>query len=167
MSSDPGTELAEWVDNYDQTLGIRTRAEIRSEKLLYRCACVIVKNSAGEIYVHRRTETKDIFPGMYDMFVAGMLAVGESYEEGARRELSEELGVADAELDFLLRFRYEGLDNPSFNVLFETTYDGDIRPQAEEIAWGTFLSERDVILKLDEWPFVPDGLELFERYLEL
>jgi isopentenyldiphosphate isomerase len=165
--SDPGAELAEWVDDHDQTLGICTRAEIRSQKLLYRCACVIVKNGAGEIYVHRRTETKDIFPGMYDMFVAGMLAVGESYEEGARRELSEELGVYDVSLDFLLRLRYEGLDNPSFNVLFAATYDGDIRPQEEEIAWGTFLSERELILRLDEWAFVPDGLELFQRYLEL
>ena len=167
MANEPGPELADWVDERDQVIGVKTRAEIRSEKLLHRCACVLVKNPAGEIYVHRRTDTKDVFPGMYDMFIAGMLAVGESYEDGARRELEEELGVRGVTLAPLIRFGYEGRDNPSFNMLFGTTWDGPIQPQKEEIAWGEFLPEDELIRKLDEWNFVPDGLELFQRYLEL
>lgn len=167
MVLSPGDEATDWVDDRDRPIGVRTRAEIRREKLLYRCACVIVRNGSGEIYVHRRTDTKDVFPGMYDMFVAGMLAAGETYADGARRELEEELGIADAQLAYHFKFRYLGEDNPSFNALFETTFTGTVRPQAEEIAWGTFMAEDELIRKLDEWSFVPDGLELFQLYLEI
>ena len=29
------------------------------------------------------------------------------------------------------------------------------------------MSEADLVAKLEVWPFVPDGLEVFRRYLEL
>lgn len=41
----------------------------------------------------RRSETHSRFPGYYDVMVGGAVDVGESYEEAAARELSEELGV--------------------------------------------------------------------------
>ena len=44
-------------------------------------------------------------------------------------------------------------------------WDGPIRHQPEEVAWGAYLSEAELVAKLDEWPFVPDGVEVFSRYL--
>jgi len=53
---------------------------------------VLCRDAAGRIYVHRRTDDKDVYPGMYDMTAGGVLGAGESYLEAARRELAEALG---------------------------------------------------------------------------
>ncbi len=47
-----------------------------------------------ELYVHRRTETKDVYPGYLDVCAGGVNAAGESYDTCAARELEEELGVS-------------------------------------------------------------------------
>jgi hypothetical protein len=41
----------------------------------------------------------------------------------------------------------------------------DVQHQTEEIAWGVFMAAPDLIAKLDQWRFVPGGLQLFRRYL--
>ena len=48
--------------------------------------------------MHRRTTTKDVYPGRYDMFCGGIVGAGESYDVCAARELEEELGISGVPL---------------------------------------------------------------------
>jgi isopentenyldiphosphate isomerase len=161
---DPGDELLDVVDEDDRVVGQATRREVRARRLLHRFSSILCLDSAGRLYVHRRTDDKDVYPGMYDTAAGGVLAAGETYLEAARRELAEELGVAGPEPRFLFRHRYRGPENPSWSALFEVTWDGPVRPQASEIAWGSFLTMEELDARLQEWPFVPDGLEIFRRW---
>jgi 8-oxo-dGTP pyrophosphatase MutT (NUDIX family) len=161
---DPGDELLDVVDELDRVVGQATRREVRAGKLLHRFSSVLCRDPAGRLYVHRRTDDKDVYPGMYDMTAGGVLAAGETYLEGARRELAEELGVVGPEPRFLFRHRYRGRENPSWSALFEVTWDGPVHPQASEIAWGAFLTLDELAARLEEWPFCPDGLEIFRRW---
>jgi 8-oxo-dGTP pyrophosphatase MutT (NUDIX family) len=161
---DPGDEILDVVDEHDRVVGSASRREVRGRRLLHRFSSVLCRDPAGRLYVHRRTD-KDVYPGMYDMFAGGVLAAGETYLEAARRELAEELGVVGPEPRFLFKHHYTGSENPSWSSLFEVTWDGPVRPQASEIAWGGFLDEGELLARLDEWPFVPDGLEVFRRWL--
>lgn len=158
---DPGDELADLVDENDNVIGRASRREIRARKLLHRGTGVLCRNSGGAVYVHRRTEDKDVFPGMYDMFLGGMVAAGEDYLTAARRELAEELGVTGAELTPFGKFRWTGEDNPCWNALFEVTWDGPVRPRPEEIAWGAFLPEDELERRIWEWPFSPDAMAAY------
>ena len=162
---DPGDELMDVVDDLDRVVGQATRREVRRRRLLHRFASVLCRDPDGRIYVHRRTDDKDVYPGMYDMTAGGVLAAGETYPEAARRELAEELGVTGPEPRFLFRHRYRGEENPSWSALFEVTWDGPVTPQASEIAWGDFLAEDELVARLDQWPFCPDAAEIFRRYL--
>ena len=65
---------------------------------------------------------------------------------------------------FLFKHRYLGQENPSWSALFEVTWDGPVTPQASEIAWGAFLTLDELVARIDQWPFVPDGLEIFRRW---
>jgi isopentenyldiphosphate isomerase len=161
---DPGDELLDVVDEQDRVVGQATRREVRRRRLLHRFSSVLCHDPAGRLYVHRRTDDKDVYPGMYDTSAGGVLAAGETYLEAARRELAEELGVVGPEPRFLFRHRYRGLENPSWSALFEVTWDGPVRPQASEIAWGAFLTLDELDARLEEWPFCPDGLEIFRRW---
>ncbi|MBI4601397.1 MAG: NUDIX domain-containing protein [Planctomycetes bacterium] len=161
----PGDELVDLVDDSNRILGRATRREVRSKNLLHRGVGILCKSSRGAIYVHRRTDTKDVFPGMYDMLVGGVVGAGESYEAAARREVAEELGITGAELRFLFEHLYLGPKNRSWVAVYEVVWDGPIRHQESEIVWGSYLSLEALLAKLEEWPFVPDGLEIFQRYL--
>jgi isopentenyldiphosphate isomerase len=161
----PGEEIGVLVDDRDEVVGTMPRSSIRAKNLLHRGVAIVVRNPSGQIYVHRRTAGKDVFPGMYDMVVGGMVTAGESYEAAARRELSEELGIDPAELTPVLKHRYEGDRNNAWISLYEVTWAGPIHHQETEISWGAYMAVDDIVAKLDEWPFAPDHLEAFERYL--
>src|SRR6266542_5461370 len=98
-------EMVDLVDEDDRVVGVAPRSEVRARNLLHREVAAICRNSAGAIYVHRRTDTKDVFPGLYDMWVAGVVSSGETYAQAVRRELEEELGIT-GEPAFLFKHRY-------------------------------------------------------------
>ncbi len=161
---DPGEELVDVVDEEDRVVGVVARREMRARRLRHRCTYVLVRNGRGELYVHRRTETKDVFPGMHDVTVGGVVLHGEGYDQGARRELREELGV-DASPAFRFRLRYDGEDGPAWGAVYDLTWDGPVHPQEDEIAWGAFLPVQEVRRMLGEVPFCPDGVLVLRRWL--
>ena len=87
-------ERVDVVDADDHVVGTVTRAVLRADNLRHRAVFVLVVSSRGEVLVHRRSPTKDVWPGWWDVAVGGVVAAGETYEVAARRELAEELGVA-------------------------------------------------------------------------
>jgi isopentenyldiphosphate isomerase len=157
-------EIGVLVDERDQVIGTAPRRDIRKENLLHRGIAVIVRSPAGEIYVHRRTPGKDVFPDMYDMVVGGMVTAGESYDQTARRELGEELGIEGVEPDFVLRHRYRGEKNNAWISLYEVVWPGAIRHQESEISWGAYMTEDQIEARRGDWRFAPDHLEVFDRY---
>lgn len=101
-------ELFDIYDEAGKHIGTAPRSECHGNpKLLHRTAHVVVFHpSAAAILLQKRSFAKDIQPGKWDTAVGGHLALGESYEDGARRELAEELGVTDpVELKFLFDSR--------------------------------------------------------------
>jgi isopentenyldiphosphate isomerase len=104
-------EVVDVVDEQDHVVATVTRARIREEPLLHRVASVLVFRSDGRLLVHRRTDTKDVFPGAFDCFVSGVVAAGERYEQARDRELAEEMGIVGVEAIELFRHRHEGPDD--------------------------------------------------------
>lgn len=162
---DPADELVDVVDEGNEVVGTVTRRELRAGHLLHRCTYVFVLNPLGELYVHRRTPSKDVYPGFYDVVAGGVNAAGESYEDCARRELEEELGVT-ADPSFRFVHRYEGPSGRVWGGAFDVVWDGAIVRQPTEVAWGAFLPPRKVDVMIARERFCPDGLEVFERWRE-
>lgn len=163
----PADELVDVVDSENRVVRRTTRREVRTMNLPHRGVGILCRSSQGLYYVHRRTAIKDVFPGMYDMLVGGVVASGEAYEDAARREIAEELGIVGPEPRLLFHHHYAGPQNNAFVAVYEVTWDGPIRHQETEVEWGAFLSLEEVIRSLEEWEYVPDGLEIFGRYLGL
>lgn len=158
-------EYLDLVDRENQVLGRELRSVVRAKNLLHRGVGILCWNSQGQLYVHQRTGTKDVFPSMYDMMVGGAVEAGEDYRVAAAREVHEELGVR-AEPRYLLDHLYEGPENRSWVRLFEVLWDGPIEWQVSEICWGTWMDYSRVLEWVFEVPIVPDGLEVFQRFLD-
>lgn len=82
-----------WVDEKDNILGEISREKAHREGLLHRISVIYLINNKGEILINERAKDEHL-----DHSSAGHVDVGESYLEAAKRELEEELGVKNIEL---------------------------------------------------------------------
>jgi 8-oxo-dGTP pyrophosphatase MutT (NUDIX family) len=158
-------ELVAIVDAHNNVVGAAPRREMRAKKLPHRSTYILVFNAKGELYVQKRTMTKDVFPGYYDIAAGGVVLAGETYEQGAERELHEEMGIRGVPLTPLFEFYFENDRTCLWGRAFACTYDGEIVLQPEEVESGAFVSLPDILRRAETEPFTPDGLYVLRRYL--
>jgi len=161
-----GEELVDIVDEDDRVVGRASRREVRARHLRHRSTYILLFNAQSQIFVHQRTATKDIYPSYNDVAFGGVVAAGEDYDAGARRELAEEIGVEGVPLRRVLGFRFDDDNNHVNGVLYTATYDGAMQLQAAEVANGRWMDLDAVIDLAQREPFCPDGIEALRRYLD-
>jgi isopentenyldiphosphate isomerase len=159
-------ELVDVVDADDRVVGTAPRSEIRARRLRHRSVYVLVFNSLGQLFVHKRTAGKDVYPGHYDAAAGGVVAAGETCDAAARREVAEELGVRGVPLRRVLSFPYEDEANQINGTVYTCTYDGPVTLQPEEVVSGEWLDLERVFEVAQTQPFCPDGMDALCRYLD-
>jgi 8-oxo-dGTP pyrophosphatase MutT (NUDIX family) len=160
----------EWVDHVDtedRVLGTVTRRQMRRDNLWHRTVMILCLDPLGRVYVHRRTPHKDVFPGLYDMFVGGVVGAGEAYDVAALREIGEELGIVGPTPQFLFKHRYEDQRSRSHIAVYSVTWGGPITHQPSEVDWGAYFELPEVARNTAKFAYVPDGWEVFQRFIEL
>ena len=158
-------EMVHIVDENDNVIDTVPRSEMRAKKLLHRAVYILVFNSQGEIFVHQRTFEKDLYPGFFDVKVAGTVTT-ESYDETAKRELEEEIGIKDAKPELLFKQRFITETNNVWANAYKLTTDHELKLQEEEIISGKFMSIDEIKELMKKEKFTPEGIIIFKRYLE-
>ncbi|WP_354381158.1 NUDIX domain-containing protein [Streptomyces sp. PvR034] len=157
-------ERVERVDERDRILAVVDREEAVRRGWLHRVATTICRDRQGRVLVHRRPDDSARFPGLYDVMVGGAVAIGESYERAATRELAEELGV-HVPVRPVCRFLCRGAISPYWLGVHEAVIAGAVTPDPGEVAWHAWLTERELRRAVRRWSFVPDGQEAYGRHL--
>lgn len=163
MTTNPAEELVEIVDRENTSLGAVTRAIMRQQNLIHRASYVLVFNRKGELFIQKRTMTKDMYPGYWDLAAGGVVLARESYLDSAIRELQEELGVTGVQLRHLFDQYYEDTHNRVWGRIYSCTSEGPFTLQAEEIAYGRFIALSDIHALHQSEPVTPDGMALLHR----
>ncbi|SHN07850.1 Isopentenyldiphosphate isomerase [Pseudomonas asturiensis] len=158
-------ELIAWVDEHDTLLGALPRAELRERGLIGRGTYILLFNSAGELCVHRRTLSKAIYPGYWDVAAGGMVQSDETYAESAARELEEELGVHGVTLQAHERFLFDQPGNRIWCAVFSAVWDGALSLQPEEVMEARFMPIAEVLRQTEQQPYCPDSLAALKRHL--
>jgi len=162
MSAD---ELVDVVNADDVVVGRATRRVVREQNLRHRSVYILLFGTNGDLLIHRRTDSKDVYPGHWDVAFGGVLAVGEEYDDGARRELEEECGVNGIPLQRLFRFDYDDGRNQVSGMVYRAMSDGPFQLQATEVV-STEWVRPDAVPDLSQSrQFCPDGLLVLQRYL--
>lgn len=128
------------VDENDNVTGKATREEChRSNRYIHRSAYVFVINDKSEMFLQRRSESKDLYSAYYTGSATGHVDYGEDYEQSAERELEEELGI-EAPLREVCKFKSFSDIERDISVLYVCRYNGPIRFNKKEISEGVFVS---------------------------
>ncbi|SEI25097.1 NUDIX hydrolase [Pseudomonas asplenii] len=159
-------EQIAWVDDQDRLQGSIARADLRERGLVGRGTYILLFNSAGELCVHRRTLSKAIYPGYWDVAAGGMVRADESYAESAARELEEELGVSGVPLTAHERFFFDQPGNRLWCAVFSAVWDGPLRLQPEEVLEARFITVDAALQESARKPYCPDSLAALKRYVQ-
>ena len=124
------------LDEDNRVSGSAPRSVMRRDNLRHSATGVLVRNPAGDIYVHRRTPTKDVYPARYDFMAGGVIAAGEDPYDAVVRELDEELGISGVELVKLPEGDYADEDTNYHAYLYTCVWDGPVKHQPEEVDVG-------------------------------
>ena len=133
-------ELLDVVDEQDNVIAVRRRGEIHAEGLMHRAVHILVFNSGGDLFLQKRSQSKDEQPGKWDSSAAGHVDSGEEYLDCARREIGEELGiVADQPMQALFKLPASALTGNEHCMVYRYCFDGPMVLQAEEIDDGLWI----------------------------
>ena len=160
MSTNPAEELVAIVDRDNRVIGAVTRRIMRQQNLIHRASYILVFNRNGELFIQKRTLTKDMYPGYWDLAAGGVVLADETYEESALRELNEELGLTGVRLAHLFDQYFEEADNRVWGRIFSCVSEGPFVLQQEEIEYGRFAALADIETLHQADPVTPDGMAL-------
>jgi isopentenyl-diphosphate delta-isomerase len=86
-------EIFDLVNERDEVTGQAPRREVHARGLWHRAIHVLVFNTAGQVFLQKRSLKKDTAAGKWDSSSSGHVDTGEDYDTCAVRELREEIGL--------------------------------------------------------------------------
>lgn len=156
-------EVLDVVDENNTVVGKAAKDEVLKKNLIHRGAVIFLFDSKHRIFIHQRTKNKRIYPNMWNMTLGGSVVSGESFPEAANREITEEVGVKDAKLQFLFYDRYQSILDNVIACVYKLVYDGEIVIQKEEVAKGFFVSLNELENLMRKEKFCPDAIQYFNK----
>lgn len=153
------------VDKNDRILRFSRRSDVHGNNLRHRAVHILIFDRAGEVYLQQRSRWKDRHPLKWDSSAAGHVAAEESYEETARRELKEELGI-NVSLEKVLKVPASAGTEQEFVWLYRGESHGNPIVNRSEIETGAFFSPTII----DGWvsarpeDFAPGFIECWKAY---
>ena len=132
----------EWipvVDSNGQVLSQAPRGYVHSGAgVLHPVVHLHIINRMGQIYLQKRSQSKELLPGYWDTAVGGHIGYGESPIETLFREAREELGLEDFNPVFLDSYEYESATERELVYVFGAV--GNFQPvpdhgEVEDGAW--------------------------------
>lgn len=152
------------VNEKGETIGKATRRECHSgSKMLHPVVHLHLFNEAGNLYLQKRSMTKDIQPGKWDTAVGGHIDYDESVEEALYREVREELGITDFIPQSIACYVFESAIEKELVYTFQTIYTGEITPDKDELDDGRFWPIDEIKESLGRDIFTPNFEQEFGR----
>ncbi|MCI9246880.1 MAG: NUDIX domain-containing protein [Clostridia bacterium] len=72
---------------------VETREKCHKEGLWHKAVVVFIINSKNQVLLQKRSETKKLWPNMWDVTAGGHVLEGEMGFQALIREAKEELGI--------------------------------------------------------------------------
>lgn len=163
-------EFFDVVDDQDSVIGRRPGRECVRHGLLHRAIAILLFDERGALYVQRRADWMGWYPGHWTLSVMGHVSSGETYEQAAKRELLEELGVG-CKLTLVAKVKtpdwpYGDLIEREYLAVFEGRATRPKITLSEETKEGRFVGFEEFVRMARDQPdnLTPDTLLALQVY---
>jgi 16S rRNA (adenine1518-N6/adenine1519-N6)-dimethyltransferase len=135
----PGApEMFPVVDDNDRLLYDAPRPKVHGDNLRHRAVHILIFNDMGEVFLQKRSRSKDRHPLLWDSSAAGHVNAGEEYNDAAQRELKEELGI-EIPLEKMIKLPASDRTGQEFIWLYRGRYNDGFHLNRTEIETGRFF----------------------------
>lgn len=149
-------ELVVLVNPDDQVLGLMEKQQAHINGLLHRAFSVFLFNDKGEMLLQKRASEKYHSPNQWTNAVCSHPRIGETYLEGAKRRVKEELGI-EVDLSEKFHFIYKAdvggnLWEHELDHVFTGFYNAGFALNKEEVEEVRYISMEDLDKEIAEKP---------------
>ena len=123
-----------------------------------------ILNRAGDLYLQKRSMTKDLLPGYWDTAVGGHVDYGEQIEEALLREAGEELGFYDFNPIYLGTYVFESKREKELVNVFATVGSFTLHPDGSEVTEGRFWSFAEIDAAMGKKTLTPNFEGEFKQF---
>jgi isopentenyl-diphosphate Delta-isomerase len=139
------------VDDFNRPTGRARKSEVYLKRANFRAVHVLIFNSRGQVYVPRiASGNRDA--GKFGSSSAGFVLSGESYEAAAKRKITSELGFTPPILRNIGVTQMVDQGCRKFISVYTCEWDGQVRPNPQEVEGGDFRDLRWVQDMIDRNP---------------
>jgi isopentenyl-diphosphate delta-isomerase len=136
------------VNERDEPLGLMEKMEAHEKGLLHRAFSVFLFDRSGRMLLQQRAATKYHGAGLWTNACCSHPFPDEPVDKAAHRRLKEELGIEPEVFpvfSFIYRAEVEnGLIEHEFDHVFAGEWEGDLKPDPEEVAACTFVTMKEL-----------------------
>lgn len=159
-------EYFDVIDENDKVIGKAPRDECHSKGLLHRAVHIMILNSKGEFLLQKRSKKKDMYSGWWTSSASGHVEAGDDYEESAKRELKEELGIETSLEQILVAvkdYNGGGKHDRERIVFYIGHHDGPFEINKEEIESVKFFPPKKIAEMMKKEKFTPGTVAVFRE----
>ncbi len=160
-------ELFDVLDEKGRIIGTATRQQVHGNpKLIHPVVHLHIVNDKGQLYLQKRAQSKDLFPGLWDTAVGGHVRHGESIPDALVRESKEELGVNPKNAKPLFQYIMRNPFESELVHVFKMRYNGPFKINRDEVEMGRFFSVFEIKKLLGQGMFTPNFEQEFQLLLK-
>lgn len=144
------------VDENDREIGTMEKTPVHEKGLLHRAFSIFIFNSANELLLQQRSDTKYHSPGLWTNTCCSHPRPGEEVGDAVRRRLQEEMGM-QCELAFQFSFIYKhefanGLTEHELDHVYFGSSDQQPNPDTLEVRDWKYVNMGDLKRELETQP---------------
>jgi isopentenyldiphosphate isomerase/intracellular septation protein A len=157
FNAPPGEEWFDAIDTDGKVLGKAPRSHFHGNpKLLHAVVHLHIFNKQGRLFLQKRSEKKDLFPGKWDTAVGGHVASGETIHKALMREAQEELGLNAMKATPIFLYVTRNSWESELVHTFKIVRSGPFKLNPEEISDGRFWTLFEIRKNLGTGIFTPN-----------
>ncbi|MDR1091950.1 MAG: NUDIX domain-containing protein [Prevotella sp.] len=159
-------EIFPLVDEAGNVIGQAPRSVCHDgSKLLHPVIHLHIFNNNGELFLQKRSATKDVQPNRWDSSVAGHIGLNEIPETAAIREAFEELSLVGIKPEYITQYVIETDRERELSYCFYTIYNGNFVLNTEELADGKFWKMEEIQAQSGQNIFTANFEQDFYKFL--
>lgn len=136
------------VDEHDVQVGQMEKIEVHRKALLHRAFSIFIFNDKGELLLQQRAANKYHSAGLWTNTCCSHPQPGEDTLASANKRLYEEMGIhapLEKTFDFIYKAAFDnGLTEHEYDHVFTGYYEGEIKPNEDEVSDYCFKSMNDI-----------------------